>query len=501
MHRIVSNSSREPAFWASMGILVIGFGVFGGGCGKAPAKTARALPIRPVDPDLRHVVMISIDTLRADHLGCYGHAYVQTPTLDAVAEEGWRFERCVATAPTTLASHTALMTGSYPHTHGTPRNGFLVNDENVMFAEIAKRYGFTTAGFIGSYALSSQFNFHQGFDHFDENFDIRRSTTSSVSAERRAEQVTDAVIQWLGPKDEEHLFLFVHYFDVHLRYDPPAPYDEMYLDKTGVFKARQNALKLRPLRKKIRAAPPANRFGPEVKAMNGFYCGEISYTDNQIDRLLKYLEERDILDHALLIITSDHGESMVEHPLDSFFNHGIETYDTTIRVPLIIRFPGGKDGGRVIDRVVSSIDVLPTILDWFGMEHPARLEGVSFAGLKAGETLAPRGAVFAEATMPTDSPFEDESVWYNARKTKCIVQDHWKLVHRPLPKQWELYDLNADPGEQENLLGTDPEPHAALIDELKARLIAWSKDADPLASAKEESEKTKSNLKSLGYAH
>ena len=179
--------------------------------------------------DVKHVVFISLDTTRADHFGFYGNSKVKTPNLDRLASEAIVLDDFMTVVLTTLASHTSLFTGKYPHSHGTPRNGFLVNEENVMLTELLRDRGFHTAGFIGAYPLVRQFGFAQGFDHYGDSFDLRTGADGVLRVERSAADVTDAVIAYLDQRDDpDNLFLFAHYFDPHYPYAPPAPYDTLY---------------------------------------------------------------------------------------------------------------------------------------------------------------------------------------------------------------------------------------------------------------------------------
>jgi arylsulfatase A-like enzyme len=492
-------------------VMAVVTAVVAGGCRKSEPDGPRARSYTPTDPGFNHVIFISIDTLRKDHLGCYGHPFVQTPHLDSIAREGWRFTRCYASAPTTLASHTAMFTGTYPHTHGTPRNGFIVNDDNVMLAEVLKTYGFKTAAFVGSYALASDYNFHQGFDHYDEKFDMKPEG-ASFFVERRAEKVTDAAIAWLDKNKTDRLFLFAHYFDVHFPYQPPDEFAELYLDRIGEFKPNDGSLPLDPLKEQLAQMRDGRDALPEVQAIDGYYSGEVTYTDTQVGRLLDDLRNRGILENALLVITAGHGETLAEH--HEFFNHGYETYNTTVASPLIIRLPdtfqdddNGKDNepysGQVADRLISHIDLMPTVLELFGMERPDRAEGMSFAPLFRNQPLAARGPVFSEATKPFDVDYETHPVWFNSRKTRCLINEKFKVIHRPLTDEWELYHIERDTTERVDLLrmsgsGIDFKNDPLLI-EMKTQLAEWDESADPLPTVEEVADKSRQNLRTLEY--
>jgi len=175
------------------------------------------------------VIFISLDTTRPDHIGCYGNDWVRTPRLDELARESILLLNYRTVVSATLPSHLSLLTGNYPHTHGVVSNGYMVNSENVMLAEILGDAGFHTAGFLGSFALESRFHFDQGFDHFDENFDIEVGTFGADQNQRSAETVNNAVFRYLEDRSvDERLFLFIHYFDPHAPHTPPPPYDTLY---------------------------------------------------------------------------------------------------------------------------------------------------------------------------------------------------------------------------------------------------------------------------------
>lgn len=478
-------SGRVGAHAALLAIIV-GLTFGGAGCDRSGSGRGKA-----GNGDIRNVILISLDTLRADHLGCYGHSRFRTPAIDKLATEGVLFENYVSTAPSTLASHTALMTGSFPHTHGVPRNGFYVSDKNVTLAEVLKEHGFTTAAFIGSFALASIYNLDQGFDVYDERLDMTRRR--SASHERLAEDVTDAVLAWLPDHRDDRLFLFVHYFDAHSSYTPPPPYDRMYRTDSLPIEGSQKDIKA--AREKLKKS--GNRAISEVGVLNALYGGEISYLDEHLGRLFEGLRKSGVWDNSLVILTGDHGETMVEHR--EWFDHGRQVYDTTIKPPLIVRFPKAKSGGRRVTNVVSSVDVMPTVLDWLGITGPERMEGATFAAVRNGENLAKHGPVFCEATKPFYKRYENDPTWRNQKKMKCIRTERWKLAWLPLENTYELYDLAADSTEQINLLARpdfDPPP---LVEELKRKLHAWAGQANPLWTEKVSSELSTKMLRDMGY--
>jgi arylsulfatase A-like enzyme len=448
-----------------------------GGCG------ARRLPARIV-------VLVSIDTARADFFGFMGNERVATPGLDAFAASSIVFDDCMTVVPTTLASHVSLMTGKYPHHHGTPRNGFTVNPENEMLAEILKRHGFRTAGFAGSFALDSRFGFAQGFDRYDEGFDVMLGQDGADQNQRRADSVTDAVIRYLDEEGTDgRLFLFVHYFDPHRPYDAPPPFDTLY-DPDG-----RTDLPAIPVLRERRRIPP-----DDLDRLVGRtilqYASEISYVDYHLGRLLGDLDRRGLLDDALVVITSDHGECLWEHGEE--FDHGATVYQATLHTLCVMRPPGGVPGGRKVEGVVANIDVAPTILSYLGLPVPEDADGEPVDLRAAVDSLEPRER-FSEATKPWRD-VETDPRWTNIRKARCVREGGVKFIQTPYRGTEELYDLVADPMEREDLLGVSS-PDERLVPGLRATLMKWADSAAPLPSRFEpyQSEETRERLRSLGY--
>lgn len=465
---------------------------------------------------VHRIVLISLDTTRADHLGCYG-GRTKTPNIDHIAESGVRFDQVLSAAPTTLASHTSIMTGTYPHTHGVPRNGFAIDEQNVMLAQVLHDAGYRTAAFLGSFALSSDFGFDRGFDYFDEDFDVHMDEHTHDQEQRRAETVTDRALAFVDSVDvsSRPFFLFVHYFDAHAPYDPPAPYDTMYVSAGDAPAAtfnyvanmavahrkflgdarevRVNKLGLTP---ELIQAADGRALPPELP-LAGLYAGEVSYTDAHVGRLLDGLESRGLLDGALVIVVADHGETFWEHA--DFWNHGLWVYDTTARVPLIVRMPPGTFPPHVVTTPVSTVDVMPTVLDLAGVPVPDRVEGKSLVTALRADSLS-RGPVFCEATQPWRDP-SPEVPWPNARNARCVRDGGLKYIDAPYIDVEELYDVASDPEERVDLLRWNRARSLERRDALRAELEAWSAAAHtlPLHSGTIASERIRKKLESLGY--
>jgi len=437
-----------------------------------------------------HVVVISLDTTRADHFGFYGNESVATPNLDRLAAESIVLDDFMTVAPTTLASHASLFTGNYPQTHGTPRNGFVVHEDNVTMAEIFSGHGFVTAGVAGSYAISSRFRIDQGFDYYDESFDRMAGEDGRFQNERNAEAVTDAVIDHLDRIGvPQHLFLFAHYFDPHAPYAAPEPYDTMY-DPRGA-EGLPGWYEL--------ARDCSGRGGektPEAERMALQYASEISYMDHHVGRLLDDLRARGILDSAVVIVTSDHGENFWEHL--ACFDHGWSVFQTTMRSVGIVRLPGGEGGGRRIERLAASVDILPTLLEAVGIDPVGETDGspIDLAdGSRAGS-----GPRFGQATKPWEQ-VETDPRWTNMLKARFVREGRFKLVQVPYAQQEQLYDLDSDPNEQTDLLVRGSREVAERAEEMRRKLEEWAASARPLPAEfdEEHRDETIERLRALGY--
>jgi len=452
-----------------------------GGCGGSDVPPGAA----------RHVVVISIDTARADHFGFMGSETVRTPGLDRFAQESVVFTDYMTVVPTTLASHTSLFTGKYPHSHGTARNGFIVNEGNVMLAEVLKEAGFSTAGFAGSFSLDERFGFAQGFDHYDQEFVIYVGDEGADQNQRLAEHVTDVAINYLEEEGvPDRLFLFAHYFDPHAPYAAPSPYDTMYdpLGTHGLLPAAAI---------KHRSDLTAEEVQEAVRRLGMAYASEISYTDAHVTRLLDDLRDRGVLDDALVVITTDHGECLWEHGEE--FDHGQTVYQATMHGLCVVRLPGGEMGGTRVDDLVASIDVMPTILNLAGLAPQTGMDGEAIP-LRSAEGDVGSRTRFGEATKPRSSA-ETDPRWTNIRKARCLREGGRKFITTPYLGTEEMYDLLADPHERIDLLAGSSGEVPGDASGLRVRLDEWSDRALPLPSRFDSSQTEESirRLRSLGY--
>ncbi len=418
--------------------LLVAAALAGSACNRVELQTAPESG-RP------NVLLVTIDTLRADHVGVYGAPEAQTPSLDALATGGTRFETAIAATPLTLPSHASLLTGLDPPRHGVRHNGvYHLGDRVETLAERFRAAGYATGAITGAVVLARRYGLDQGFERYDDG------TTSRVSGaggflERNAGEVTDRALGWLGSASHPFL-LWVHYYDPHHDYRPPQPF--------------------------------ASRFAANP------YDGEIAYVDSELGRLLDGLESRGLRERTLILVTSDHGESLGEHGEST---HAYTLYDAVLRVPLILSGPGVPQG-RVVPSLVRAVDVAPTLLALAGLPAFAEADGEPLTPHLQDGPPPPARLAYSE-TLAT----RIEQGWsplFAARSERHL------LVRAPRP---ELYDVEADPAQLENLIATDPERFRPEIERLARALderIAGSEEQTPLALDGD----SLAQLRSLGYA-
>ncbi|HSF20215.1 MAG TPA: sulfatase-like hydrolase/transferase [Vicinamibacteria bacterium] len=392
------------------------------------------------------VVLITLDTTRADRLGVYGYEKAETPNLDRLAREGIRFADAVSPAPITLVAHASMLTGLDPDHHGVRHNGqYRLDPSRVTLAEVLRENGYQTAAIVSGFVLDARYGLDQGFDRYDDRTTPLSGQPFSGLGERNAEATTDAALEWLGGRDESKpYFLWVHYFDPHSEYKPPEEY--------------------------------ASRFSASP------YDGEIAYMDSQIGRLIAELEKTG--NDLLVVVAGDHGESFGEH---SEHGHSRFLYESTQRVPLLLWSPGALLTPQVVDgAAVGLVDIFPTVLELLGITDDSRTDGVSLR-------LAPKDR---ERTvyMETMAGYL-ESGWaplFGLRRHED------KFIHAPKP---EYYRLPDDPGERENLYpkSEDEDPVSTLSSRLSDRLARGpSAEAVASAAATPDPESLR-QLQALGY--
>ena len=400
----------------------------------------RASPVAAPSPR-PSLALVSIDTLRADHIGAYRAAGVETPNLDALAREGVLFERVLTPVPITLASHATLFTGLFPHRHGVRDNGIyrLPPDPPTLAGQL-QAAGYDTAAVVAAAVLDRQYGLDRGFAAYDDAVGVEGGLTI---AERPASAVTDAAIRALS-RLRRPFFLFVHYYDPHAAYRPPAPWAERFRERP--------------------------------------YDGEIAYVDAELGRLLRELKAS--VSNPVVAVTSDHGEGLGEH---GEATHGPFVYQATLRVPLIISAPGLWPAARRVADLVSTADVLPTLLEVAGIAVPASLDGRSLAGVLEGSPMPSRA-------LPIESEFGFNS--YGWAPLRGITDGALKWIDAP---EEELYDLGTDPVEAHNL-APQRRDEARRLAGLWRKAVTEDRRAAPVAQASKAEEADRmARLRSLGY--
>ncbi len=430
---------------------------------------AAGLALACAEPPPKNVVIVTIDTLRQDHLGAYG-AEVRTPALDAFAADSVVFTEAFATAPTTLPSHTSLFTGTYPHRHGVRLNGrHRVPSEATTLAEVVRGAGYDTAAFVGTAVLDGFYGLDQGFDTYGDTF---AGEAGAAQVQRRASEVVDAAIAWLDGRRTPFL-LWVHVFDPHGPYDPPAPYDAAYYGDRDPRAPGNRSMEGIPLVFYQDLAGVTDVEYPLAR-----YKGEVSYTDRELGRLLDALAPR--ADDTLVVVTADHGESLGENAY--WFDHGETLSDACVRVPLIVRAPWHTDAASV-NGPVSHVDVLPTVLDALGLATPPDVEGQSLWPYAESGT-APDRLVYFETYLPTQS----------GRRPRIGVRSaEWKATRAG--RRLRLFHAD-DRGDANDVVQAQADEAQAL----RAAIAAYAAESPQAPESIEPSEDQEDMLRALGYA-
>jgi choline-sulfatase len=401
-------------------------------------------------PVARHLVLVTIDTLRADRLGCYGNRSVETPHLDALARDGARAADASVQVPLTRPSHVTLMSGLYPAEHGIRDNVSPALREDVpTLAERLKAAGFSTAGFVSSIVLSRQSGLARGFDTYSDHFDVGPDDARFLNTiQRRGDIPTAEAIAWLEAERGSRRFVWLHLYDPHEPYEPPEPYASRYADR--------------------------------------LYDGEVAWSDELVGRLDAALTRLGIRDETLLAVTSDHGEGLGDH---GEAVHGYFVYESTLAVPLLFRGPGIQPGRRVTT-TARSIDLVPTLLDLLGVApgSPARLSGRSLAPALRGGPEPPAEATYAESLTPL--------LHFGWSDLRALRDGRFKFILAPRP---ELYDLRDDPAESRNLAGSSKGQADALRDALARRLAEEKASAESAPAAAAVPPEMLEQLGALGY--
>ncbi len=390
-----------------------------------------------------NVLLVTLDTTRADRLGCYGYEPARTPNLDDLARRGVLFSNAYSPVPMTLPAHSSIMTGLTPPSHGVHNNGtYVLGSGYPTIAEILKDRGFETAAFTASFSVDSRFGLARGFDVYDDSFQ-EETPFKSANSERRADEVFASFASWLDKNAPDRFFAWVHFFDPHLPYHPPPDLAAEFIDRP--------------------------------------YDGEIASMDRALGKIIQALQQKNLLGRTLIVLAGDHGEEFGEK---GEVGHGIFLYEPSVRVPLILWAGGRLPAGSTIDSRVRLIDILPTVFDFLDIPVPDTVDGISlipFIERKQKRSL--------DCYLETFYPRENHG-W---AELTGLISGEWKYVHAPRP---ELYHLGTDPGETANLAATETDTAAGMNKILEGMVREAAGGAAESRSLTAEEEE---RLRSLGY--
>ncbi len=454
----------------------------------------------------RHVLLISVDTLRADHLSAYGYQRQTSPWLDADSSRGVLFEQAISQWPKTGPSFASMFTGQYPQTTGlTHKAAIHIPDEYRTLPELMQQAGFATVAVMSNGVLSRDLGWDRGFDEYLQTWDLAPQVTDDPVEYRKtmnARRVNELAIPLLERmRDSERLFAWIHYSDPHAPYLLPEGVENPFLgDPYDVGD------EVAPLDESHAALPGGHQ---PLRYYVAQYDANVWFTDGRIGRLLDHARGLGLLDDALVIFTADHGESLGEHGY--FFGHGRKPYNPGAHVPLVFWLPGQRGAGRRITQPVELVDLYPTVLELALPEQEVPgLEGQSLVPLLVGEATASSDSADS-AGEPHDYAFSEAGGGSPLTHFRSVQSSDWKLIYHPrlqhkgkeIAQRWELYDLNADPAESRNLIDQRP----AELRDLRTRLQGWMKGSEWIRrdhgqveeQGRQHSEETRKALKALGY--
>jgi arylsulfatase A-like enzyme/Flp pilus assembly protein TadD len=413
------------------------------GCNAGGTQTSA---VSSVTSEIPNVILISIDTLRADRLSAYGYSRMTTPHLDAVAADGILFEKAMTPVPITLPAHASLLTGTYPAFHGVRDNsGFVLPDDQETLAEILKSSGYRTGAFVGAFVLDSRFGLSQGFDLYFDDFEPETLDLVNLQInERPAEEVLTRTTAWLMEDSGKPFFAWIHLFDPHVPYAPPLPFRDTVADP---------------------------------------YDGEIAYVDSELGKFFQMLKREGLYDNSLIVIVSDHGEGLGEHGEDT---HGMFLYDSTLHVPMIFKLPGQAYAGNRVSRQVRLIDVFPTVLQILELPLPSQVQGKDLTPAWTGGGLSQLISL-SETELP--------HLNYGWASLRAVRTEEHKFIEAPEP---EFYDLSTDPKEQRNLFKDSPSLAGQLRLRLDDEMERFSAEA-PGRAHRQADDETLRRLRALGY--
>ncbi len=447
----------EKKKWTGLALIMIGLCASGAFLwiflkqGPDPAgKVRRLWSKRGVQKP--NVILVTMDTTRADHIGCYGYPYAKTPTLDAIARKGVVFEQAATATPLTLPAHCSIMTGMYPTHHGVRVNGnTALGDEQTTLAEVFSAQGYKTGAFIAAFVLDGRWGLKQGFEEYDDQFDLNKYKHLDLGeVQRPGNEVMDSALAWLDGHKAGPFFAWIHLYDPHSPYKPPEPYYSEF----------------------------------EGRGLPGLYDGEIAFMDEQIGRCVSWLERSGLDKNTIMILIGDHGEGLGSHGEGT---HGYFIYDYALHVPFLAAVPFPDMQGKRVSAQVRSVDVFPTLLDLAGIKSPTGVEGRSLVRMMFNPDAKDDGPAYGESMAP--------NIQYGWSALRTLRTTRYKYIDAP---RAELYDLTQDADEQLNILPQHPDVARRMKTALDTLVAETSKGA-PAPQAANLDRETVERLAALGY--
>ena len=421
--------------------------------GKAPSQKVLGM-WKGLGVEKPNVILVTLDTTRADHLACYGYSGVKTPALDALAGRGVLFEQCASSSPLTLPSHSTIMTGMYPTYHGVRLNGnTALSEELTTIAEVLAGRGYQCGAFIGAFVLDGRWGLKQGFHHYDDTFDLKKYKHLDLGGvQKPGNEITDAALAWLEGKKDEPFFAWVHFYDPHSPYEPPEPYLSEYRQKG--------------------------------KGLVGLYDGEIAFMDSQIGRLVEWLGKSGLDTNTLVVLIGDHGEGLQSHGEGA---HGYFIYDSVAHVPFLVVAPFNDLQGVRVRSQVRTVDLFPTVLEFAGIQPPVKVHGRSLLPRMFDPKTDDQSFAYGESMTP--------SIQFGWSPLYFLRTTRFKFIAAPRP---EFYDIAQDPGEERDVQDRYPDRALAMKKELD-RLITETSAGAPKLQAANLDKETMERLSALGY--
>lgn len=408
--------------------------------------------MKPLDVSELNILFFTLDTTRADHLGCYGYHRAETPNIDRLAETGIMFKNATCQIPLTLPSHSSIFTGTYPFYHGVRDNGgFYLEPDRTTLAEVLKMHGMATSAFVGAFVVDSRWGLDQGIDYYFDNFDFAKYKRISLdSVQREGGEVIEAFFEWFEKNYQKKFFSWIHLYDPHTPYEPPEPY------KTRFSKWNW-----------------------------GLYDGEIAYVDELIGKVLDKLIEKDVLEKTLIVIVGDHGESLGQHKENA---HGFFIYNAATSVPLIIHFPSQNLKAKKVDARVETVDIMPTLLQILGLPLPGEVQGKSLLPLILDRNSKQERFAYSESYYPR--------YHYGWSELKSLQNSRYKYIQAPRP---ELYDILNDPNELTNIYRQEIRIGKQFEEKLNNLLEKMSAEGIEEKGPQKLDEEAMEKLMALGY--